>query len=301
MRRILFLLLASHVAIALAYADSGQSGLAFLKLGVGARAIGMGEAYSAVASDPTSMYYNPAAIGQISGPQLLIMHKSWIEDVRTEYMGGAVRWGWLALGLNLNATSVNDIPVRSVPGDPITSFDQRNAALGVTAAIRFDSSLSIGGTVKYLYEEYLVDNSSGTGLDLSADYRTPWGIRLALGYFNIGAMSVLHTQSSILPHLVRGGAAYDIPVESLESRLTLAADVLSYTEDKLTHLHTGAEFDYHDTFAARLGFQTGYEGKNISAGIGIHYGLLHVDYAYVPFSYDLGSTHTLSLGIDFED
>ena len=48
-----------------AYSQAGETGLSFLKLGVGGRALGMGEAYSAVAADPTAMYYNPAAMSQI--------------------------------------------------------------------------------------------------------------------------------------------------------------------------------------------------------------------------------------------
>jgi len=46
----------------------GQTGLAFLKLGVGGRALGMGEAYSAVATDPSGMYYNPASLALASSP-----------------------------------------------------------------------------------------------------------------------------------------------------------------------------------------------------------------------------------------
>ena len=39
-----------------------QEGAAFLKLGVGARAVGMGGAYTAIADDVNSMGWNPAGI-----------------------------------------------------------------------------------------------------------------------------------------------------------------------------------------------------------------------------------------------
>ena len=63
-------------------AQAGTTGLTFLKLGVGGRSLGMGEAYSAIASDPTAMYYNPAALSLSKTPQLLLMHKSWVQDTK---------------------------------------------------------------------------------------------------------------------------------------------------------------------------------------------------------------------------
>ena len=45
-----------------AQTENASTGLAFLKLGVGGRAIGMGEAYSALSNDASGIYYNPAGI-----------------------------------------------------------------------------------------------------------------------------------------------------------------------------------------------------------------------------------------------
>ena len=69
-----------------AMAQVGQTGLSFLKLGVGARALGMGEAYSAVASDPTATYYNPASLSLSHNSQILFMHKEYVQDTRTEFL-----------------------------------------------------------------------------------------------------------------------------------------------------------------------------------------------------------------------
>ena len=53
MTRALVLALAAALALtpATAVAEDGTAGLAFLKLGVGGRAIGMGDAYTAVGGD----------------------------------------------------------------------------------------------------------------------------------------------------------------------------------------------------------------------------------------------------------
>ncbi len=41
--------------------EAGTAGALFLRTGLGARAAGMGEAFTAVAVDASSIYWNPAA------------------------------------------------------------------------------------------------------------------------------------------------------------------------------------------------------------------------------------------------
>ena len=53
-----------------AAAQPGSAGLTFLKFGVGARALGMGDAYSAIADDPSATYYNPASLSLAKAPKM---------------------------------------------------------------------------------------------------------------------------------------------------------------------------------------------------------------------------------------
>ena len=65
-----FFLRVSALALALAFTsglsaaseNEGATGLAFLKVGVDARASGMGEAYTAVAGDANATYWNTAGM-----------------------------------------------------------------------------------------------------------------------------------------------------------------------------------------------------------------------------------------------
>ncbi len=279
---------------------AGQTGLAFLKLGAGARPIGMGEAYAALGGDGSAMYYNPATLSSAGHPQILLMHKEWIQDVRTEYLGALAPMGALTMGLSVNATSVSDIELRTVPGPPIETFSARNAAVGLSLAYALDQNLSLGATGKFLYEKILIDESSGFGFDLGLLYKTPWQLNLAATIQNLGSVSALQEEAPTLPRMLRIGGAYMVDAAGPDGRLTLSADLVSVTNESLTHLHMGAEYLFRNAFALRFGYQTGYEAKTISAGAGIRYGLFGLDYAFVPFRYDFGSTHTLSLAIDIQ-
>lgn len=283
----------------LLFGGAGHTGLSFLKLGVGARALGMGEAYSAVSADATAMYYNPARLTYAKNSQVILMHKEWIQGVKTEYLGAMVSRSNMSIGLSLNATSVNDIELRTIPGAPLGTFSARNAAIGLSAGYAFDPSFSIGITGKYVYEKILVDEASGIAFDIGSSYQTPWNLRVALAIANLGSVNELHNESSSLPRSIRVGGAYEMILEHVDGTFLLASDIVSITGVGITHLNFGGEFSYKNLFAVRVGYQTGYEAKNFSAGVGIRQGLVQVDYAFVPFRYDLGTTQTFSLNIEF--
>lgn len=282
------------------FGQAGSSGFSFLKLGVGGRALGMGEAYSAAAADVAATYYNPAALSSARSSQLLLMHKEWIQDTKTEYIGAITSWNDFSFGVSANATSVNEIQIRERPGPPLGTFTARNSLIGVSASYLIDTHLSIGVTGKFLYEKILVDAASGYALDLGGLYQTPWDIRLAFVVSNLGSTSELDRQSSKLPAIIRFGGAYETSLQNPTGSLTFSSDIVSFSGEDNIHLHFGSEFNYKGAFALRAGYQTGYDAKSFSGGIGVHYGSIYVDYAYVPFKFDLGSTHTFSLGFEFQ-
>ena len=53
---------------------TGTTAAAFLKIGVGARALAMGEACATQAEDITALYWNPAGLARLQSPQILVNH-----------------------------------------------------------------------------------------------------------------------------------------------------------------------------------------------------------------------------------
>ena len=69
---------------ALVQQATGAAGL-FLRMGVGARALGMGGAFTGIANDPSAAYWNPSGLGQIHNFQFEFMNVNLPFDRRFNY------------------------------------------------------------------------------------------------------------------------------------------------------------------------------------------------------------------------
>lgn len=284
---------------ALTWAQAGQAGLSFLKLGVGARSLALGETAVASADDPSAVHYNPAAMRLVNRPQVLIMHKAWIQGTSTEFLAASIPLDAWSIGIQLNATSVPDIEIRQRAGPPEGTFAARNAAIGASAAYSIDSTIAVGLSTNLIYEKILVDETSGIAFGLGGIYRSPWDMTFGLSLTHLGSMGTLRNEASHMPTTLRFGASRTERIESLGGVARISADVVAVLPEKTTRLLMGGEFTYNELFSIRLGYMSGYETRNVTAGIGLQYEMVRLDYAFVPFRLDFGTTHTFSLGIDF--
>src|SRR5512132_1463695 len=63
----------------------GTSSGTFLGIGVGARAVGLGGSFVAVANDPSAIFWNPAGLASLQRPELLLSHVDWPADINFEH------------------------------------------------------------------------------------------------------------------------------------------------------------------------------------------------------------------------
>src|SRR6266852_2891154 len=98
-----------------------------LSVGVGARAVGMGESFTAVADDLSALHYNPAGLGQLKSTQLSLMHDSYLDGGFYDTLGFAYSLGDSGtLGLGLNYLNYGSIDQRDALGQlqgTYTPFD----------------------------------------------------------------------------------------------------------------------------------------------------------------------------------
>jgi hypothetical protein len=112
------------IAVLLTAAPAGATKYAgeFMKIPVGARAIGMGGAFSAVADDATSPYWNPAGMVYLPYREAFLQHAEQFGSLVSHNFGGYVLPlkgqgdRRAALGFTATWVGVSDIPITPRPG-----------------------------------------------------------------------------------------------------------------------------------------------------------------------------------------
>ncbi len=181
--RLVYVTIALAVGTGLAAQDAPKYSNEFLAIGVGARALGMGYAYTATAHDVTSGYWNPAGLLGMRGDlQVAAMH--------SEYFAGIAKYDYLAVGKPIDSTSaisfsiirfgVDNIPNTTdlidkqgnVDYDRITSFTAADHAFIVSYARKLKvPGLRVGANAKVIYRSVgPFATAWGFGLDAGAQY-----------------------------------------------------------------------------------------------------------------------------------
>ena len=277
-----------------AAAASGEAGFAFLKLGIGARPMGMGSAYVALADDPTALYWNPAGLGGAEGAQVTVMHNEWIQDFRQEFAGVTRAFGSNAAGLGMNGFYTSELEKRDDVGNLIGHFGFNDFAVTGAFAHRFPHQARVGLAVKFLREMIDAETASTVAIDLGAQMGLGHsGVSLGAAAQNLGGDAKFITESFPLPRTFRVGAAVNRALGST-ARGVLSAELRNARGDD-SHFHVGGELEYKDRVALRAGAKFGYDDENVTFGLGLIQHRFHFDYALVPFSSNLGTTHFVSI------
>ncbi|MBI5597171.1 MAG: hypothetical protein HY928_13850 [Elusimicrobia bacterium] len=132
------LLLCAAPAAGAVFDDVGGAALQFLRLGTGARSLGMAEAYTAVASGAEAVYWNPGAMGQSDRPDFAYSHAEMLGLLRMEHAAYArpvPRLGG-TMGVAASIFHQDSIPVVTNTNKTIGSFAPHGEAIAVAYSRR---------------------------------------------------------------------------------------------------------------------------------------------------------------------
>lgn len=132
--RSVYMLFLWMLASSLLQAQGTRYAGAFLELGIGARSMGMGEAFTAVADDGSAFYWNPAGASTMLRPEVSGMYASLFKGLVRHFHIGFTRplYGAGAVSVNWVRLTVPDIPLynSALLNDITSSYDTRVAEAG---------------------------------------------------------------------------------------------------------------------------------------------------------------------------
>lgn len=298
--------------------EVGTSAASFLEIGVGARAMAMGGAYTSVANDPTALYYNPAGAVWVNGMQVEVQHNEWLIDTQYDFVGVVVPMPSLnsALGLSFYTLGYGDAqPVRTAERPEGTGelWDARDFAVALTYSVALTDRFSFGLSGKYINQRIWNMSGSAIAVDLGIFYNTQIeGLRMGFSISNFGedislggtslattvdpepdavgvnrVPAVYKTDASPLPLLFRVGISYETQLGEFGS--ILATVDINHPSNAPETVNIGAEYGFGGLFFIRGGYESLFDddainGMTIGGGLdyyftGSGFGV-RVDYAW---------------------
>ncbi len=274
------------------------TGLAYLKYNFLPKPASLGEAFTAYSEGLASLHFNPSGLASSSDNEIVFMHNSWLQDITLDYLaaGFNIKNHHLAVGFTFH--QIPNLERREGPSSsPLGTFEAHDLALDLSYARKVREQLNLGISFKYLYEKIDIYSASGVGIDLGGIYFLGnWQIGAAV--LNLGPNLKFKSEDFSLPTQFRLGAVHHLPQKIAAGNLKVSLDVVKTKGDKWK-LNTGGEYGWEDKVFLRAGYKTEYEETNFSFGTGVKYKSYAIDYAFVPFQSDLGSSHRVSLSVKF--
>jgi hypothetical protein len=323
MRKTLSVLLILSVLTTVSLADTnGGFAGAFARLGAGARAKALGDAYTGLAQGPSAMYFNPGALPFAHHFEFSATTARMSLDRSLDYIaftapvhpkaGPEKRAVNAGLGVGWLHAGVGNIDSRDFDGNPLPTIDQSSNLFLFSFGLQFHERFGAGVTAKVIYETFgkigndnKSINGNGFGADVGAFAKPIDHLTVGAQIRNLGAKTTWNTtdywaqgssKEDKWPFEYRAGAAYDW------RGLTGTMDLESSDKND-TRLHAGLEGAVNVTDKQSVAGRVGYDDGAPTFGLGLGFAVwkLHssLDLTYVLENIAPDNSTQLSWNIEF--
>jgi hypothetical protein len=265
-------------------------------MGVGARALAMGGAFTAVADDATAAYWNPSGLVKIENIEATFSYAANMAvDRQLNYFAYTHWLGRGGLGISWLNAGLDDMEERDATGTLIGKEDFGANAIMFSYGMEM-GSLMVGGTAKILHENVMGQSESGFGIDLGGMFMVTDNVSAGLLIRDIGSAY----GDVDVPLNWRFGSA----VKTMDDALMVGIDVNKVQDIDDFTIHLGAEYgmEVHPMYWTffRAGFNS-VEDQAFTTGLGIRVPHLQFDYTYVTEQDEdiLGNSHRVSVTARF--
>lgn len=273
--------------------EPGSTALPLLKSGQGARAAGLGEAYVALADDPSALYWNPAGLGQLPDYHLSFSHHEWFAGTRDELVHIALPSGVGTFGLGAVYSGNPGIEGWNERNEPLDTFGTWDGILTLGFGTRIGRDYFIGLAAKGIFEHLHATIGYGGAAEAGFLARPLPFLGLGLACRNLGLMLFDGYPENLPTELALGASGRFGPLRGTAEAV--------YPLDNALNLRAGVEWTPVSELSVRLGYRSGPADittlgafSGLTAGLGVNLSNLRLDYSISPAG-GLGIAHRFGL------
>ena len=190
MRKIFLIILFSFLFGGNEFDKVGSTSAQFLKMGVGARSMGMGGSFVGLANDASALFWNPAGLSFSKGINTLFSHNDWALDISHEFIGAIIPLkNNNHLGVSFSALTMGEKEVTTViePDGNGLYYSVLDLAMGLSYAKSISDRLSYGLTLKYIRTSAYNESASTVAFDIGSILRTSFhNLKIGMALSNFG-------------------------------------------------------------------------------------------------------------------
>lgn len=274
-------------------------GFASLKIGIGSRECGMGDAGTAGADGPQSMYWNPALNGWQDHFSASASYADWFLDMNKSALFVVRPTPIMNVGLGAAVFDAGAVEFRDdIPTDqPIGTFTPYDYSLYLNLSRAFPGGITVGASGKFYDEDIMSYYAHAWGADLGLAYEPRKNLKLAASVMDVGSSMQFEHAAYSLPARAAVGASYALPLGW--TRVSVAADGGYGFFDRQYAFNAGAEALLGNVVALRGGYKILDQTAGLTLGIGFRVKGIRIDYAYGANGLSLGATHRFSVGYGY--
>lgn len=266
------LLILPSVALAVGFAKVGTFGAQFLQIGMSARATGMGSAFTSVADDATSVFWNPGGLVNVRSNEFHLSHVQWPADTNLSSAVLAFNPRAIPGTIALSARSfwLDPMPVRTAynPEGNGQTFDAGSTTFGFTYSRFFTDKFSAGASLNYIHMGLSEQSVNSASLDFGIMYRIGLrGLKLGMVIQHLGGKVTFDELPAKLPTTFKVGASFNL-LQMDRQNLMVAAE-FQHPADNLERANVGAEYNLNNLLYGRIGYHLEYDTDALAFGFGV--------------------------------
>jgi len=290
------------------FSFAGVNAVPHLNIGAGARSLGMGGAFTAIADDATSTVWNPAGLSVAEDLTFTLATERLDFDRKHNFMAAVKKLGAKsALGFSVISFGVDGIEERLTKDDisAKSTFDYSMNAFSLSYGQSL-GRINLGTSLQLLTDQFSIDTDKRVN---------------GFGGVNIGLLGHLYSDTvsygvvlknlfgsiseSSLPVVLDLGVAFSLLERNV---VTFAVDLereFVDIEESTTSACVGVEYLVGNTFSIRGGTKATSDRMSLYGGFGVNVAGLQVDYAIKLADNsehklnDSGNTHLVSLSYSY--
>lgn len=317
-------------ASAVDFVKVGGAGSGFLKIGVGARASGMGGAHGALVNDLSAIHWNPAGVANIEGISAYAASSPYFSKFNHNFAAASFALDdQFVIAGHFNQFGATGIPITTLINDQGTgaTYDIVDMSFGLTFSGYLTEQFAFGITGKYVNNRFRDVSAGNLVFDVGTQYDTGlYGMKIGFSIHNLGGQT--QYEGSGLAQtvtLIEGDFAAPSDAEFLSTpyampltfRAGLGATVWEQDEhlinaeaDFVTNSDAepmgaiGAEYVYNEIFAFRAGYTINHSQLGLAVGAGLKYNTGDVmgglDYS-MDMTSAFGLIHRLNVNVQLDN